>query len=257
MVQTLKNLPLQTRIILIVLAAALVGCVAMMAVSPARSALTYFSGEYVAEIQQTHIGVALTEGTGDREDALVPEGGALIADAQALLKRPTAEAPDNVDTYMVPGEVYSERLSVQNRSSDMDEYVRLTVRKYWATGAEADGDAADTRVKNAGLNPALIKLQFTDESAQHWVRAADECTAEREVYYYKAALPAGEAAEYPAITGISIDPSIKEAREDYSNCWLALEAQVDSVQVNNAHDAAKSAWGVDVSELGLNWSQED
>ena len=211
MVQTLKNLPLQTRIILIVLAAALVGCVAMMAVSPARSALTYFSGEYVAEIQQTHIGVALTEGTGDREDALVPEGGALIADAQALLKRPTAEAPDNVDKYMVPGEVYSERLSVQNRSSDMDEYVRLTVRKYWAT----------------------------------------------EVYYYKAPLPAGEAAEYPAITGISIDPSIKEAREDYSNCWLALEAQVDSVQVNNAHDAAKSAWGVDVSELGLNWSQED
>ena len=97
MVQTLKNLPPQTRIVLIVLAAALVGCVAMMAVSPARSALTYFSGEYVAEIQQTHIGVALTEGTGDREDALVPEGGALIADSQALLKRPTAEAPDNVD----------------------------------------------------------------------------------------------------------------------------------------------------------------
>ena len=89
------------------------------------------------------------------------------------------------------------------------------------------------------------------------MRADAECTAEREVYYYKAPLPAGESAEYPAVTGISIDPSIKEAREDYSNCWLALEAQVDSVQVNNAHDAAKSAWGVDVSELGLNWSQED
>ena len=95
----------------------------------------------MAEIQQTHTGVALTEGTGDREDVLVPEGGALIANTQALLKRPTAEAPDNVDKYMVPGEVYSERLSVQNRSSDMDEYVRLTVRKYWATGAEGDGEA--------------------------------------------------------------------------------------------------------------------
>ena len=42
MVQTLKNLTLQTRILLIVLAAALVGCVVMMAVSPARSALDYF-----------------------------------------------------------------------------------------------------------------------------------------------------------------------------------------------------------------------
>lgn len=256
MMQMLKNLTLQTRIVLIVLAAALVGCVVMMAVSPARSALTYFSGEYVAEIQQTHIGVALTEGTGDQEDALVPEGGALIANTQALLKRPTAEAPDNVDKYMIPGEVYSERLSVQNRSSDMDEYVRLTVRKYWATGAEGDGDAPDTRVKTASLNPALIKLQFTDESARHWVRADGECTPEREVYYYKTVLPAGKTAEYPAVTGISIDPAIKDVREDYSNCWLALEAQVDSVQVNNAPDAAKSAWGVDVADLGLNWFQE-
>lgn len=37
--------------------------------------------------------------------------------------------------------------------------------------------------------------------------------------------------------------------------------QVDSVQVNNAVDAAKSAWGVDVTQeafaaAGLNWSQE-
>lgn len=256
MVQTLKSLTLQTRILLIVLAAALVGCVVMMAVSPARSALTYFSGEYVAEIQQTHIGVALTE-----NDAVVPEGGNLIADSSALLKRPTADNPDNVDQFMIPGEVYSERLSVQNRSSDMDEYVRLTVRKYWAKGAEGDGSTADTRAKTDKLDPSLIQLQFTDESAEYWVRADDECTAEREVFYYKTVLPAGEAAEYPAVTGIRIDPSIKDVREDYSNCWLALEAQVDSVQVNNAPAAAKSAWGVDVTQeafaaAGLNWSQE-
>lgn len=256
MMQTLKNLTLRARIALIVLAAALVGCVVMMAVTPARSALTYFSGEYVVEIQQTHIGVALTEGTGDQEDALVPDGGALIANTEALLKRPMADDPNNVDKTIIPGEVYSERLSVQNRSSDMDEYVRLTVRKYWATGAEGDGQAADTRVKTDKLNPALIQLQFTDESAQHWVRADAECTPEREVFYYKTVLPAGKAAEYPAITGISIDPAIKDVREDYSHCWLALEAQVDSVQVNNAPAAAKSAWGVDVSALGLNWSQE-
>lgn len=256
MMQTLKNLTLQARIALIVLAAALVGCVVMMAVTPARSALTYFSGEYVAEIQQTHIGVALTEGTGDQDDALVPDGGALIANTEALLKRPVADDPNNVDSAIIPGEVYSERLSVQNRSSDMDEYVRLTVRKYWATGDEGDGQAADTRVKTDKLNPALIQLQFTDESAQHWVRADAECTPEREVFYYKTVLPAGEAAEYPAITGISIDTTIKDVREDYSHCWLALEAQVDSVQVNNAPAAAKSAWGVDVSALGLDWSQE-
>ena len=56
-----KNLSLPSRIALIVCAAALVGCLAMMAVTPARSALVYQSNEYEAEIQQTHIGVALTE----------------------------------------------------------------------------------------------------------------------------------------------------------------------------------------------------
>ena len=61
MLKTLKNLNQTQRITLIVLSAALVGCLAMMAVTPARSALTYFSPEYEAEIAQTHIGVALTE----------------------------------------------------------------------------------------------------------------------------------------------------------------------------------------------------
>lgn len=56
-----KNLSLPSRIALIVCAAALVGCLVMMAVTPARSALVYQSNEYEAEIQQTHIGVALTE----------------------------------------------------------------------------------------------------------------------------------------------------------------------------------------------------
>ena len=48
-------------------------------------------------------------------------------------------------------------------------------------------------------------------------------------------------------------------QDDYSNCYLALSAQVDSVQVRNAVDAAKSAWGVDVTKFadqGLDWSYE-
>lgn len=238
MVQTLKNLTLQTRILLIVLAAALVGCVVMMAVSPARSALTYFSGEYVAEIQQTHIGVALTE-----NDAVVPEGGNLIADSSALLKRPTADNPDNVDQFMIPGEVYSERLSVQNRSSDMDEYVRLTVRKYWA---DADG------AKNPLLDPALIQLTYDTED---WVLNPEESTDERLVFYYRHLLDAHEAAAAPAVKTIAIDPSVSTATGDFSQCRVALSAQVDSVQINYADDAAKSAWGVDVDALGLEWDE--
>lgn len=245
MMQTLKNLTLRTRIVLIVLVAALVGCLAMMAVSPARSALTYFSEEYVAEIQQTHIGVALTE-----NGSVVSGEGDLLKDPTLLLKNPTAEDPNHVDEYMVPGQVYSELLSVKNRSNDMDEYVRLTVRKYWATGEE--GAAA----KTTRLDPSLIQLQFDNEAAGCWVRSDEECTPEREVFYYKNVLRAGEEAAYPAVSGISVSEAIKNTREDYSKCYLALAAQVDSVQTNNAADAAKSAWGVDVAALGLDWSQE-
>lgn len=257
MAQFVRNLPLKTRIALIALVAALAACLMMVAVSPARSALTYFSGDYVAEIQQTHIGVALTE-----NDQLVAENGCLIANPETLLKRPTAENPNNVDSFMIPGEVYDERLSVQNRSSDMDEYVRLTVRKYWAEGEKPAEGQPDNRVKTDRLNPALIQLRFDDDAARYWVRSEAECTPEREVFYYKTVLAKGQAAAWPAVTGISIDPAIEEAQEDYSRCWLALEAQVDSVQVNNAIDAAKSAWGIDMTQpaftdQGLNWSQEN
>lgn len=113
-----KNLSLPSRIALIVCAAALVGCLVMMAVTPARSALVYQSNEYEAEIQQTHIGVALTENgkevSGDND---------LLKDQVYLL---------GGDDTLKPGKTYPEALAVKNISSDMDEYVRLTVRKYWA-----------------------------------------------------------------------------------------------------------------------------
>lgn len=232
---------------MMVLAAAVLLVVGIAGVVQSTQAqLVFMSENYVAEFAQTHIGVALTE-----NDVVVEGDDALLADPEALL---------GGDAQMIPGKAYAERLSAVN-TTDMGEYVRLTVRKYWAKGAEGDGSTADTRAKTDKLDPSLIQLQFTDESAEYWVRADNECTAEREVFYYKTVLPAGEAAEYPAVTGIRIDPSIKDVREDYSNCWLALEAQVDSVQVNNAVDAAKSAWGVDVTQeafaaAGLNWSQE-
>ena len=64
-----------------------------------------------------------------------------------------------------------------------------------------------------------------------------------------------------AVTGIRVSEQItKNVKEDYSKCWLAISAQVDSVQVNNAVAAAKSAWGIDVTQFadeGLDWSGEE
>lgn len=250
--QTIKNLPLAQRIALIVLTAALVGCLAMIAATPARSALTYFSDDYVAEIQQTHIGVVLTEQTGTETTPRVVAGdNQLIQDPALLL---AGDATIQLDTP------YAEKLSVQNASDDMDEYVRLTVRKYWATGEEPEEGAADPRTKTATLNPAYIKLTYDADSQGDWVFSPAESNDERLVFYYKHLLKAGEAAATPAVTEVAVDSALQNAAESYEDCWLGLSAQVDSVQVNNAYDAAKSAWGIDVSQFeaqGLDWSQEN
>lgn len=249
MIQTLKSLDLRTRILLIALCAALVTCLVMMTVAPARSALVFQSDDYVAEIQQTHIGVTLTENGED-----VGATGQLLRDDQAareyLLFNETTQ---QVDEFMQPGQVYREAISVKNVSDDMDEYVRLTVRKYWAEGE--NGKAT----KSTALNPGLIELVFDDVSAEKWVLSEEESNDERLVFYYKTVLPKGEHAAEPAITGIRVSEDIKNVKQDYSNCYLALSAQVDSVQVRNAVDAAKSAWGVDVTKFadqGLDWSYE-
>lgn len=252
MLRTIQNLTQSQRVCLIVLTAALIGCLTMMAAAPARSALTVFSDEYEAGIAQSHIGVALTENGEIRSG-----DGDLLKDSAAFL---------GADTHMEAGKVYKEWLSVKNVSEDRanaandaaergtSEYVRLTVRKYWAEGER------DAPVKTFRLDPSLIELVSDEASAAYWVRSDEECTAEREVFYCKTALQPGEAAVQPAVTGIKVNEDIRKAVEDYSNCWLVIDAQVDSVQVNNAVEAAKSAWGIDVTKFadeGLNWNAEE
>lgn len=289
MIRSIKNLPLQMKILLIVLVAALVGCLAMMTVSPARAKLEFFSPDYEAEIQQTHIGVVLTEKTGDEATFRTVSGDdQLIQQVDKLLG---ADADEGIQF----DKVYPEALSVKNASDDMDEYVRLTVRKYWAkkpvaelaaTAEAASAPAADTAgaavddaatepsddmkkaqelsqkaQKTTDLNSAYIALAFDGKNEGDWVFSAAESTDERLVFYYKHVLKAGEEAATPAVTGIQVLSALRDdpkaAAGAYADCYLGLAAQVDSVQVNNAVDAAKSAWGIDVTQFqdaGLDWT---
>lgn len=263
MLKTLKNLNQTQRITLIVLSAALMGCLAMMAVTPARSALTYFSPEYEAEIAQTHIGVALTENGTENVNIRSGVGDLKLDKVAEEIAEQDAETEG---TSLIPGKAYTELLSVKNISEDvataegtaaegMPEYVRLTVRKYWS-----EGESADSATKKPSLDPSLIELVFDEKSAECWVRSEAECTPEREVFYYKTVLAPGEAAAQPAVTAIRVSDRIKNTVESYASCWLTLDAQVDSVQVNNAVAAAKSAWGIDVTQFadeGLDWSGEE
>lgn len=213
---------------LVAAAAALLVVGALGVMQATQAQLVFISENYVAEFAQTHIGVALTE-----NDVIVEGDDALLQDVEKLLAG---------DTQMVPGKAYVENLSVAN-TTDMDEYVRLTVRKYWADS---------TGAKDPTLDPALIQLTFDTED---WVLNRAESTDERLVFYYRHRLDGNERAVAPAVRTIRLDPAVTEAVGDFSNCRVALAAQVDSVQVNFAPEAAKSAWGIDVEELGLDWTK--
>ena len=245
MIQAVKALSVPLRVALALAVAALVGCLAM-AVGPARGALTYFTDDYEAEIRQSHIGVALIERTGAEEAWRVVDAAGAMLPANALL---------GDGEGIVPGTRYDERISARNESPDTAEYVRLTVRRYWAV-AEAGGDAQ----KSGALDPRLIELEYDAQSAGDWAFSAAESTDERLVFYLKRALAPGADAPSPAVTGLTVSADVLAAAEDYAGAWAAIDAQVDSVQMGNAVQAAKSAWGVDVTQLGalgLDWSAEE
>lgn len=242
-------IPDRTRALLLMCAAALLLTVGFGVWQGAKAALTYFSEEYEAGIEQTHIEVELTEQSAD-------ETGPRIVDQDRPLLTKLLPAGEAI---MATGRPYVEKLSVQN-ASDLPEYVRLTVRKYWT---DTDGN------KMPGLDPSLIALTWDDpDSMAHWVYSEEESTDERLVFYYRYILPGYAQAAAPAVTEIAVSDAIlvpdysvldgngkptMVVAEKYRDCRVALSAQVDSVQYERADDAAGSAWGVDTKALGLVW----
>lgn len=282
---------------LLLLFAAVLFCAAglMGAVATTQAQLTFFSEEHRADIEQTHLGVALVEKTGQEalsEESpwrIVAKGEAagtqdidIPADKEGKLLAETAVDPEGAptdellvlggDAHMVPGKTYPELVSVRNASDDMEEYVRVTVRRFWTD---------DAGNKLPELDPALIELDVNDGYGDAWVHSAEESTPERQVYYLKTRLLAAASEAYAdpqaLITGIRLSTAVAEDAfaDQLKELGLAqtaetpegsvlttmkahvnLFAQVDTVQTNSAVQAAKSAWGVDVEGLGLQWGRE-
>lgn len=153
----------------------------------------------------------------------------------------------SVSKSMEPGYTYQEKLSASN-DGDLDEYVRLVVKKYWK----------DNEGKRIDMDPALIKLSYGDKdyNNEDWVLNPAETTKEQSVYYCKKALKPGDASK-PLFDGIKIDPKVayeytlkksddgKEitAVYEYDGAQIGLEAEVQSVQSGSADKAMTSAWG--------------
>lgn len=242
-----KKFPKKSILLLSASAILLVGST----VGSTRAALTYYSENYVAGVELSSIGVSLLENgeTVSSRDYL--DNGEWQGEAEGTLLNDFTEKNGKI----VPGKKYDEVLSVKN-SGNIDSYVRVTVRTSWR-----DKEGKDVPVTT--LDPSLIDIHFLEDNG--WVEDADAATAERRVLYLNRVLEAGETADFA--DSIRIKPEIRNKMTattevtdagttytyvyEYDGYSFQVSAEVDAVQTHNAADAVKSAWGVDISKLGL------
>ena len=220
----------ESQIVTIILMAIAVVLLIIGTVGGSRAALTY-SETYLTELSMQDIGVVLNE-----NDNPVENGGVLL---NALL---------GSDKTFKVGKEYEEILTVTN-SGTIDQYVRVTLYKYWQ---DADGKRVD-------LSPEYIKLALGTDK---WIVDPAASTPERTVLYYTVPLEATKTTSN-LLEAITVDNAIikivsqSEAKAGsyitvtntykYDSVELGLKAEVDAVQVHNAEDAILSAWGATVS----------
>ena len=218
--------------ILLVLALALLGG---GTVDSARAALNLRSEFYDSEVKLPTIGVQLLE------------NGKAVSGKEALLTGFLG------DKMLLPGKTYEEKLAVANNGT-IDEFVRVTVLKYWL---DPKGD------KSPAMDSQWIKLGFVTDGV--WTIDKSSSTEERTVLYYGSALKVGETSTL-FMNSVTIDGKVAEkvtqektvngslttitTTYDYDGYKFCIKATVDSVQTHNAQDAVKSAWGRDVTVSG-------
>ena len=220
-------------------AAALIlgGVVGATAADPA-----YVSDDYRAQVQVPDLGTALLEnGSEAADDGLL----AWIA------------TEDGNYGNVKPGRKYDEALAVRNTGS-ADEYVRVTVRKYWT---DKDGNKLTDR------DTGLIDLEF--DTSGGWSIDDAATTDERTVLYYAHVLPTKEAtgAFTKSLTISKYLPVMvtQETEEvdggtvvttyyTYEDTMFVVETDVDAVQTHSPVEAILSAWGVDVTLSGTDIS---
>lgn len=207
-----------------------------------RAALTYYSENYSVQVNMSSIGVTLLENGEEVSSRNYTDDGEWAATDGKLLTGMLGK-----DGKLTPGKKYDEALSVKN-SGNIDTFVRVILTKSWQ---DKEGQKATE------LSPELIELNLTGNG---WTEAKVESSPERTVLYYTNALAAGDTSPELSDT-IRIDHKIaqmvtKKVSEDgktiryvydYDGYTFHLDAEVHAVQTNNAKDAIKSAWGVDVN----------
>ena len=162
-----------------------------------------------------------------------------------------------------PGKFYKEEIAAEN-GQDIDEFVRLTVRKYWVK-TDKDGNIVKENgkeVKAENMDPSWIHLRFGGKDGYNtsaWFENPAERTDESSTYYYKSDLDGG-AVSKNLFDEIMIDRKIAEKSREietvegnkkiytyvykYDGAIFFIEADVQAIQTHNANDAIRSQWGV-------------
>lgn len=240
-----KTRPTLRTVLLFVLAASLlaIGGIGTVTAAPAIISKYYSSG-----VEMYDIGVTLVENDIPVSSQIYSPNsnyvwdktnGALLGD---LVK-------DGEEFHM--GQAYREELTVNN-SGNIDEFVRVSVYKYWV---DKDGN------KMPVLTPGEIDLSLVTDG--DWVLDLDASTTERQVLYYTSLLPKGESTTpfsrtltvngrlpYKATQSEDKDTHVITTTFDYDGVTFMLDVQVDAVQTHSAEAAIKSAWGRTVKVSG-------
>lgn len=235
-------------------------------ISGTRAALTYYSETYTSRIHLFDIGVTLLE----NEDEISSRGYTKDGDDPLTAASNNPDNPEmgrlltnmlEGDETLKPGVAYPEVLAVKN-SGNINQYVRVSIYKYWVKGSEEENSRpAEDGLKDdliQKLEPSMIDLHLTENNG--WLPDPDpkSSTKERTVLYYSECLGTGETSKSFADT-LTIDEAItkkvSESRKEeggvttitttylYDGAEFRIDVEVDAVQEHNAADAIWSAWG--------------
>lgn len=284
----LKKLAASSAVTIAALALA-IGLLGYSTIGGARAALTYYSEDYISQMQLLEIGVTLYENglpvaTGaDHQTNTVKDHTNNAGEKKGLLDTLLLQEGDKLvkaDEFHL-GVRYAELLEVHNPSAidtngqqqNINQYVRVTITRYWTDKEGEDGQ------KLANLDPALIQLLLdgvdiaADEGegalyARGWLVDPEASTDERMVLYYSEPVGPGDKTSPFADTFMVSGDAAKVIDEKtvsddqngvtvehvyrYNNANFHLDIRVDAVQDHHAADAIQSAWGrtVTIDEAG-------
>ena len=252
------------------------GLLLFSTIGGARAAYIAYSETYGGQVKMYDIGVSLYEKCqGDEDEARMVAYRNYIKDSQdkweeheGINEMVPADKFLGTDSELIPGKPYKEELFVEN-SGTIDEYVRVTIYKYWLTPDGTKTSEGKNGKTTQNLSPEMIDLHLTNTDS--WIKDESASTNERIVVYYNKLLPAGESLEdIPLSDTLAVgaiyddngnivesvaDNYVKTVSEDektitttytYDGWKFCLEARVDAVQSHNIQEGAKSVWGRDI-----------